>query len=115
MSMASAVSLSSPRFSARRHLNTWFAFTPCARATSATLAPGSKVSSAIRRFSDTVRHRRDRPSSTYLPLITHDDIVVLKPAVMPEGNSGRLQMARRCAVCCEVANEGLQRSRGQID
>ena len=57
---AAAGSLSSPRFSARRHLNTWFAFTPCARATSATLAPGSNVSSAIRRFSDSVRQRRGR-------------------------------------------------------
>ncbi len=37
---------------------TWFALTPCARATSAVLAPGSNVSSAIRRFSDTVRQRR---------------------------------------------------------
>jgi hypothetical protein len=68
-----AVSLSSPRVSARRHLNTWFAFTPCARATRATLAPGSKVSSAIRRFSDTVRHRRtDRgaPISRSSPMTT---------------------------------------------
>ena len=68
-----AVSLSSPRVSARRHLNTWFAFTPCARATRATLAPGSKVSSAIRRFSDTVRHRRTgrgEPISRSSPMTT---------------------------------------------
>jgi hypothetical protein len=43
-------------------LNTWFAFTPCALATSATLAPGSNVSSTIRRFSATDRHRRTRRS-----------------------------------------------------
>ena len=40
-----------------------------------------------------LRHRSpsaNRPCRTYLTIITHDDIVVLKPAVMPEGNSGRL-------------------------
>jgi hypothetical protein len=52
----------SPRSKARRHLNTWFAFTPCARATNATLAPGSNVSSTIHRFSATDRHRRTRRS-----------------------------------------------------
>ena len=70
----SAGSASSPRFSARRHLNTWFAFTPCARATSATLAPGSNVSSAIRRFSDTVRQRRTGrtdPTSPATPMTTY--------------------------------------------
>src|ERR1019366_3359341 len=55
---AVAGSFSSPRFSKRRHLKTWFAFTRFARATTATLAPGSNVSSAIRRFSDNVRQRR---------------------------------------------------------
>jgi hypothetical protein len=55
---------SSPRSKARRHLNTWFAFTPCVLATSATLAPGSNVSSTIRRFSDTDLHRRTRRSDT---------------------------------------------------
>ncbi len=40
-------SLSSPRSNARRHLNTWFAFTPCARATSATLAPGFSANCTI--------------------------------------------------------------------
>jgi hypothetical protein len=54
---------SSPRSKARRHLNTWFAFTPCALATSATLAPGSSVSSTIRRFSATDRHLRTRRSA----------------------------------------------------
>src|ERR1019366_6195871 len=71
---AVADSFSSPRFSARRHLNTWFAFTPCARATSATLAPGSNVSSAIRRFSDTVRQRRTGrtdPTSPATPMTTY--------------------------------------------
>jgi hypothetical protein len=38
----------------------------------------------------------NRPWSTYLPLITHDDIVVLKPGVMPEGDSGRLPKCGRC-------------------
>ena len=64
-------SFSSPRFSARRHLNTWLAFTPLARATSATLAPGSNVSPAIRRFSDTVRQRRTGrtdPASSATPM-----------------------------------------------
>jgi len=31
----------------RRHLNTWFAFKPCTRATSATLTPGSIVNCTI--------------------------------------------------------------------
>src|SRR5262249_37736687 len=35
----------------RRHVNNWLAFTPCARATSATDAPGSNVSSTIFNFS----------------------------------------------------------------
>ena len=62
---AVADSFSSPRFSARRHLKTWFAFTPLARATTDTLAPGSNVSSAIRRFSDNVRQRRiGRPETS---------------------------------------------------
>ncbi len=43
----------SPFRYARRHRNTWFAFTPSACATRATLAPGSSVSSTIRRFSST--------------------------------------------------------------
>ena len=59
-----AGSTSSPLSSARRHLNTWFAFTPLARATSATLAPGSNVNATIRRFSATDRHRRIRRSAT---------------------------------------------------
>jgi hypothetical protein len=58
-----AGSASSPLRKARRHANTWFAFTPCARATNATLAPGSNVSSTIRRFSATERNRRVRPSA----------------------------------------------------
>jgi hypothetical protein len=41
-------STSSPRFSSWRHRKSWFAFTPWARATCATLAPGSNVSSANR-------------------------------------------------------------------
>jgi len=36
---AAEESTNSPRSKARRHLNTWFAFSPCARATNATLAP----------------------------------------------------------------------------
>jgi len=41
-----------------RHANTWLAFTPCARATRATDAPGPKVSSTTRRFSSTECRRR---------------------------------------------------------
>ncbi len=36
-----------PRSNARRHLKTWLAFKPCARATSATLAPSSIVNCTI--------------------------------------------------------------------
>ena len=53
-------SVSSPRSNARRHVNTWLAFTPCARATSATLAPGFSVNFTISSFSETDRHRRTR-------------------------------------------------------
>ena len=49
---------SSPRWYCRRQVNTWFALTPCARATRATDAPGCSVSSTIRRFSSTERRRR---------------------------------------------------------
>jgi hypothetical protein len=49
---------SSPCRYCRRQANTWFAFTPCARATRATEAPGSKVSSTTRRFSSTECRRR---------------------------------------------------------
>ncbi len=42
-----AESKSSPRSKARRHLNSWFAFKPWARATCATLAPGSIVNCTI--------------------------------------------------------------------
>ncbi|SRR6266436_5922771 len=38
--------------------HTWLAFTPCARATCATDAPGCNVSSTIRRFSATDRRLR---------------------------------------------------------
>jgi len=58
-----AGSANSPLLNARRHANTWLAFTPCARATNATLAPGSNVSSTMRRFSATERHLRTRRST----------------------------------------------------
>jgi hypothetical protein len=46
---------------ARRHVNTWLAFTLFAGATTnATLAPSSSVSSTIRGFSATERNRRTR-------------------------------------------------------
>jgi len=60
---AAEESTNSPRSKARRHLNTWFAFSPCARATNATLAPGSNVRFTICRFSATVRHLRTRRSA----------------------------------------------------
>ena len=53
-------SLSSPRSNARRHLNTWFAFTPWACATWATLAPGFSVNCTIWSFSEIDRKRRTR-------------------------------------------------------
>src|SRR5580704_6464880 len=40
-----------------RQANTWLAFTPCARATRATDAPGARVSSTIWRFSSGLRCR----------------------------------------------------------
>ena len=45
----------------RRHANTWLAFTPCLRATSATDAPGFNVSSTIWRRSCLERNNRVRP------------------------------------------------------
>ena len=45
-------------------LGTWFAFTPLACATCSTLAPGSKVSSTIRRFSTKAWRLRGRRSPT---------------------------------------------------
>src|SRR3974390_1668787 len=77
MEPAAAVALGSPGCSpdskARRHLNTWFAFTQCARATSARLASGSNVNCSICRFPDTrspapkayAPGRKQRGSATY--------------------------------------------------
>jgi hypothetical protein len=45
---------------ARRPLNSWFAFLPCARATSATLAHGLNVNCTLASFSEAVRQRRAR-------------------------------------------------------
>jgi len=42
----------------RRQVNNWFGATPCRRATRLTVIPGSKVSSTIRTFSETVQRRR---------------------------------------------------------
>src|SRR5579859_1579897 len=76
-------SLSSPRSNARRHLNTWFAFTPCARATCATLAPGSSVNCTICRFSATDRHLRTRPSA-----------LTSTPCIMMRSSTQELHCAR---------------------
>jgi hypothetical protein len=55
-----ADSTNSPRLKARRHANTWFAFTPLISATFATLAPDSRLCSTIRRFSAIERRRLPR-------------------------------------------------------
>jgi hypothetical protein len=47
-----------------RHWNTWFAFTPCSRATRAIEAPGTNVASTIRRFSSGVLRNRFREAAT---------------------------------------------------
>ena len=60
-------SANSPPSNARRYLNTWFAFTPLTCATCETLAPGCKVNSTMRRFSDNECRLRGRRSSTTLP------------------------------------------------
>src|SRR3569833_1138655 len=75
-------SLCSPRSNARLHLNSWFAFMPCARATSATLAPGLNVSCTIASFSEAVRHRRTRR-----PVLT-------KPSAMCRSSPATLSAAR---------------------
>jgi hypothetical protein len=46
---------SSPAWYSLRQPNTWFAFTPCARATIATELPGTNVSSTMRRLSSALR------------------------------------------------------------
>jgi hypothetical protein len=80
---------SSPRSKARRHLNTRFSFTPCALATSATLAPGTNVSSTIRRFSATDRHLNTTFRPQFLCL-NHDTSLWRNIDLAPEGNFGRL-------------------------
>ena len=84
-------STNSPRSNARRHLKTWFAFTPLACATCATLAPGSNVSSTIRRFSDKARRLRGRRSATNPSerIMTHRR---LNLDYMPEGITTRLRL-----------------------
>jgi hypothetical protein len=71
-------STNSPRSNARRHLKTWFAFTPLACATCATLAPGSNVSSTIRRFSAKACRLRGRrsPSNPSERIMTHRHLKV---------------------------------------
>jgi hypothetical protein len=85
-------SLSSPRFRARRHLNTWFVHT---------------VSTSHQRNTRTglkcqlcnpplLRHSSEPARVATGPRfhpINHDDIVVLKPDVAPEGRSGRLHLS----------------------
>jgi len=58
-------SLSSPRSNARLHVNSWFAFIPCARATSATLAPGFNANCTIFSFSEIDRQRTDAPNQVW--------------------------------------------------
>src|SRR5271165_1738496 len=53
-----------PLSNKRRHLKTWFAFTPCTRAISATLAPGSIVNRTIATFSETDRRLLTRSPET---------------------------------------------------
>src|ERR1700691_6781593 len=65
--MAGLHSPSLPATYSRRHPNTWFALTPCARATRATDAPGASVSSTTPRRSATLRRRRF-DSATTVPL-----------------------------------------------
>jgi len=74
-----------------RHWNTWFAFTPCSRATRAIDAPGTNVASTMGRFSSGVRRNRFRE---WVPLncnrIAHKVIVgQIKPSVSTVKN-GRL-------------------------
>jgi len=76
-------SFSSPRSYARRHLNSWFAFMPCARATSATLAPGLNVNCTIASFSEAVRQRRTRRT------------VLNNPSAMCRSLPSALRVARR--------------------
>src|SRR6266571_1597460 len=55
----------------RRHPNTWLALIPCARATRATDAPSTNVSSTIRRFSAMLRCCRvGAPNDSLLAVIT---------------------------------------------
>src|SRR3569833_165945 len=81
-SSATLDSLSSPRSNARLHLNSWFAFMPCARATTTTQAPGLNVSCTIASFSEAVRHRRTRR-----PVLT-------KPSAMCRSSPATLSAAR---------------------
>ena len=61
----------SPLSYCRFQRNTWFAFTPLASATLATLAPGSRVSFTILSFSSTPRKiRRFRPDDTLASMRT---------------------------------------------
>src|ERR1039458_5193020 len=93
---ATAGSTSSPLSNARRHLNTWLAFTPLARATSATLAPGSNVNSTIRRFSATERHLRSRRT---VPTSSESTMTPSSDSCPTQRQRGRLD-----AYLCAVAN-----------
>ena len=90
---AAAGSFSSPRFSATplEHLvRVHPVRTSHQRHTRTGLKGQLRNPPLLRRRSEPARAA---PGSCFL-LINHDDIVVLKPELMPEGNSGRLQMKR---------------------
>ncbi len=83
-------STNSPRSKARRQPNTWFAFTPFARATCATLVPGWNVNSTMRRFSDVACRLRGRLSRT---TPTESTMAHGRPTLdyAPEGKTTRLR------------------------
>src|SRR5205823_4706170 len=89
-----AFASSSPFWYSRRHPKTRLAFTPCARATIATEAPGLRLSSTIRRFSSFVRKRRGpvrRPRASVVTTSTEVSICA------PRGHVLRVHLPRHAS------------------
>ena len=71
---------------------------------------GLHVSSAMRRFSDTIRYRRTGRTTPGPSATPRDGIVRLAPRLMPEANSGCLPMSGSVQSCFSFnANANSQR------
>jgi hypothetical protein len=87
-----------------RHWNTWFAFTPCSRATRAIEAPGANVASTMRRFPPVFFAAASRKGRCLnRKRIAHKAIVKQKNPAVYTAKSGRLHKLRGSRGICNSA------------